>query len=566
MKVLKTSLIMLAILVSLTLALRAAQDFDILDFLPAISRSGSKCNFTGLKQMFTQYANDAAAKVVAADKLQVVNFVSLYPEGGAPPTLTVNSQGESSLQIPSRAAAYYLAGVEAVQQGSRFLALWCFTEAAWRNPGSAMFLNNAAFALIEFGYLADARTALECAKSLEPDYVPVYTNLGKALVGLGFYGAAGESYEEAFTRFPNNSDNCRLAAEAYKKAGMLSQAYALGKMGKTLFPTKFDWDSFLNSLNFHPDSECIFPDDIFSNAFAMNLFEQIDQIRMEMHREWESQTAKQHDTAMYAWYTWLPNCEAANPYNCGYDDDCCIAKSNIYSMRCDIKARTDIINSIDECAGSAPIIFNKYLKRAGSLLNDNKGKLEDSHYNCILCVLNYNFCVTSLDSFTEDISLGTYEKGVNIERIRIDLQSIAESWTKCIGAGVIDPDVGYGNLSRAGLGYTEWLLTGMGKVGVTSKYCAGVFCMTFDSVNKTFGFEATTGLAVKVTYSPLNGAIGLHLGVGWGDGIGSLNLGGAAYVKFEFDKLGSAPKKIGVEGEINISHYKGGGFYGFVHL
>jgi tetratricopeptide (TPR) repeat protein len=566
MKSFKTALIMLLLLFSVTVALKAAEDFDILDMLPAITGK-VKCNFSGLEKTFKTYAVTAAAMVDPADKALVADYVSKYPEGGDPPTLTDNSQGGYDQNIPSRAAAFYLTGVQAVIQQNRVVAFWCFTEAASRNAHSPIFLNNAAFALIEFGYLDDALKALQCANSLAPDFVSPYINLGKVLVLLGRCAEAAKHYNTGFLKFPNNPHYLWRTANAYKCAVNLSQAWGLGNLGKLMFPGLYDWDGFINSLNYTPPAPYL-PTDCPNQGSCQpgtaggDLLQRISQYATDMLAGRQNYMATVEIPALnQADEKWL-SCINANDactnlcqwqyynhyYQCGYY--CCTMDCTISVAGCMISYDSLKISILSQAMSFHLSKVQEYLDKAMADYQASLPSLTNEQANFILCFFNsYNDTSTLINNYNADIT--KYQKDIQAmnSSIASATASCAAEKISCSGG---DPKYTYLTSNAA---YIDWVTTGHVTTALEPKYCLTVFCFSYDAVSGNFGFEVGAGLAAKFTRNAFTGETAINLGVGLKMGAGMSSIGGNAWIKL-------SPNQVGVEAKLNAGPAKVGYFYG----
>jgi tetratricopeptide (TPR) repeat protein len=570
MKSLKTALVMLVILVSVSLTLGAAENYDILDMIPAIlGKSG--CSFSDLEKKFKNYAVTAAALVDPADKIPVANFVSAYPEGGAPPTLTSNAQGGYDQNIPSRAAAYYIAGVQAMAQQNRVVAFWCFAEAASRNVHSAMFLNNAAFALIEFGHLQDALQALQCANSLAPDFISPYINLGKVLVLLGRCAEAAEYYNNGFLKFPNNPHYLWRAVNAYKCAGKLPQAWGLGTFGKGVFPGIYDWDAFIASLNYtpptsYPPTNCPNQGSCPPGTTCGNLQQKISQAAAEMQAARENYLDKVEIPALNQadekWLSCINSTSACgnicvgnfyNPYyQCGYY--CCQMDCTISGSSCMISYDSLKISILSQAMSFHLSTIQNYMDKAMADYQASLPGLTDEQANFILCFINsYNDTSTTINNYNSSIT--TYQN--NVVRMNSDIASATTSCAaekiSCSGG---DPQY---NSFTSNARYMDWVTTGHVTTGLEPKYCLTVFCFSYDAISGNFGFEVGAGVAAKFTRNAFTGETALNLGVGLKMGAGMSSIGGSVWVKM-------SPTVQGVEAKVNFGPAKVGYFYGAERL
>lgn len=581
-KVLLVGMLILGLtLTAVTIAAQAQDnddDFDILLMLPAIigaSQScnptinptiiepSQSCNFASLKQMFKNYADKAAALVAPADKTLVINYVSEYTEGGAPLEITDNPQGYFDHIIPSRAAAFYLAGVKAVTQQNRVVAFWCFSEAAWRNPRSPMFLNNAAFALIEFGYLKDALKALQCANSLAPDFISPYINLGKVLDLLGRCAEAAEHYYTGFSKFPNNPHYLWLAASAYKCAGNLFNAWSLGQNGKVSFPGVYDWDGFLSSLNYTPPiqpNDCGTSPSCQSSVTCANLAVKIQQYANEMGANSYNYIINVHNLA----YSKIGDEEVASrvPYyenfeNCRYQPganvDCCLYQFVADTFPSRVKSKNDTRDLFYDLYDFKMDLVQGYLKKAMADYQGALPSLTEEQASYLLCLINSHDGTTYVVNELNNSIIG-YQR--NMLACYDDLSSSNAECIESSNAYNPSPDYAH-NLSNAN--YVKWITTGHVTTGLGPEFCLTVVCFHADAISGNYGFSVNAGGAIKFTRNAFTGDAALNLGIGLKMGVGMANIGGGAWVKF-------SRRQIGVEAKVNFGPVERGYFYGAERL
>ena len=226
---------------------------------PAGGAGAATCDSASLAQKFAQYAAAVETVLNPADRMAIVNWVSAYPEGAQAPVVT-RINGQYQTQIPSRAAAFFVVGVEALLQDNKLVAGWCFLEAARRNPLEPVFLNNLAFVFIEYGVFTEAKETLQCALAQAPKFNSLVVNLGAAEDGLGNHTAAAGHFLTAFMSNPASADYLYLAAWEAHKAGLDSISWLLGQLGQSNFPLEHNYGVLLKSLGFPPaGGTCAFP-------------------------------------------------------------------------------------------------------------------------------------------------------------------------------------------------------------------------------------------------------------------------------------------------------------------
>jgi tetratricopeptide (TPR) repeat protein len=204
------------------------------------------CDAQSLQALFNAAASLAESLVQPGDRSVVLEAVAPYPEGSDPPRFIAGANNEPVLEMPSKAAAFFMAGVEAVTLDNKLVAGWCFLEAAKRNPTEPNFLNNTAFILLQYDLYSAAKMVLECVNILAPDYTPAYVNLGYALNRLADPMGAAMNYLSAYLMHPTDSDYLYLTSREFARVGLGEIASALAMTGLNNFPNDYDFGSFAN--------------------------------------------------------------------------------------------------------------------------------------------------------------------------------------------------------------------------------------------------------------------------------------------------------------------------------
>lgn len=179
----------------------------------------SQANDLSKTLSFVEVCRDAASKFVDKnDGKKILQFVKPYPETKKGFDIIRTNDG-CDLEIHSKAAAFYLMGVNAVFQNSKMAAAWCFLEAAHRNPKNALYLNNAAYVLMEFGLFAKAEDILLYAKNLDPSLNQINVNLGFVNAKLEKFDQAALHYISAWLKNPSNNYYYSLIIHSLERTG-----------------------------------------------------------------------------------------------------------------------------------------------------------------------------------------------------------------------------------------------------------------------------------------------------------------------------------------------------------
>lgn len=225
---------------------RAIQIFFVIwgVFFAAGSMAHS-CDIPLLQTFFNAAASTAESMVLPEDRAIVLEAVSSYPEGSEPPGFTAGANDEPVLEMPSRAAAFFMAGVEAVTLDNKLVAGWCFLEASKRNPQEPNFLNNTAFILMQYDLYPTAKMILECVRTIAPGYTPAHVNMGYTLDRLSSPMEAAMSYLTAYMKHPDNGDYLYLTVHEFARAGNTDIAARLALTGSNSYSEDYDWDSIM---------------------------------------------------------------------------------------------------------------------------------------------------------------------------------------------------------------------------------------------------------------------------------------------------------------------------------
>jgi tetratricopeptide (TPR) repeat protein len=504
----------------------------------------STCDSSVLAQKFASYAAIAESYVDPADKTAVLNIVSGYPEGSQPPSV-IEKDGQYQVDIPSKAAAFFLVGVEALLQNNKLVAAWCFLEAAKRNPSVPVFLNNVAFALIEYDLFSDAKQILECAKSIAPDFTSVYVNLGAALDGLGDHMSAASNYWTAFLDNPSNSDYLHLAATEAKKAGQDAVSWLLAQHGQGNFPQDHDFNTLVSSLNYPPASRtCEVPLSLLDSSY------------WTVQNEWLSETVN--------YKAWVDNyvIQSRDPAEDAAVDarnscktqvqkqlDACLDEGETpryvcecrylpLELMCDLNQDSRIYNAYLSYYGADYGRLHQMFNNKQSILSNNQNQLTSSELSSLTCQL------------VEDNNwdLHNFFQGMDASLINllgnflISKQNVASSIAFC-----------------KQIPYEVWLSTGGQLTGsVEPSWCLAFFCFSADDSGNVSVSVAALG-AIKLTKNVISGEWGLSLGIGLQFGVGPVNAGGAVYLK-------SSKNKVGVEPKVSFGPFDLGYSMAFEHL
>jgi tetratricopeptide (TPR) repeat protein len=535
-----------------------AKDDDILDLLPA-AFGKHQTTPAVLRQMFTQKARVAESGISPADKSAVNNLVAAYPDDwqvydsygpdqslALPPVIS-DGQGNYRVVVATRADAYYLTGCKAVQQGSRDVALWCFCEAARRVPQAATYLNNAAFALSQSGYLAEALNALKFATTRAPNFTSLHVNLGAVYAARGEYGSAAEYYAKAFASFPNNPSYLILAAKAYKQAEHIEAARALGKIGKSSFPQAYDWDAFLASLPETPTyDECAQPN-CFQSSPCFNFYNHVLDTLVDIAviiNDYENTIRRSALDRITEEKAACDDAVAAGASTCANLDICCHKVWEVESAKCMLAEDRDRYQVDREALEFYSKTFSTEWGKIEAELAAITPKLKAQALAEAQCHLNHVKSLSYLRIIDQFQKVTGWAKAV-VWDINWVQYSLEQAWGYCASP----PD-----------GYIKWVFTGKITPGLAPTYCLGIACLSFDFTKQEIDLKIAFGAAVEFTYKPFDKKIGVNLGMGFQGGLGPVNLQGVIWVR-------GNDRMVGLEPVFSfVNAFNAGFFLGFENL
>lgn len=498
------------------------------------SVSATTCNNAGLQQKLNEYASISDSLIDPSDKSIVMNAVAGFPEGGSPPTFTTQADGQPQVQIPSKAAAFFLAGMDAILQGNKLVAGWAFLEAARRNPKEPSFLNNVAFILLEYELFADAKMILECALSISPNFTSANVNLGSAFGNLGNHTKAAGHYLTAVVNNPGNADYLYLAANEYAKAGISDLAELLADMGSNV-TSAHDFDALINAL---PPAQqpitCGIPAPIpAANSVYFNFLLQnwpAAQLKDYLNplSDYELKVlAPSLDSALDAKQT----CESSRfselviCRNTCNGDPLCLAKCDCTLeprfQQCDLtRARSERSAYVGHTAYWNGLL-SAWFTIEQNLLAQIQPQLVGNWQQVLAChVAESDRSHTEALWFTTGTNLAASESDISNARFNVN-QTINFFCSRSI---------------------STWLFAGGPTGGLEPQWCLGPLCFSYDAVSQTVGVSAAFLLAGKLTKNLVTGKWGVNVGVGMQLGVGTLVAGGGLYLKFAEGKVGFEPK------------------------
>jgi tetratricopeptide (TPR) repeat protein len=149
-----------------------------------------------------------------------------------------------TFESPPGERSYFQYGLELSEQGFDRPALMAFERVAKSDPSAITFYNLGTL-YMKLGRPSDARTALERALSLTPDYADAHNTLGALLAQNGDFKAAVEHFKKALDARPDFADALNNLGYVLFQAGQPKDAYQLYERALQVQP---DFPEALNNL------------------------------------------------------------------------------------------------------------------------------------------------------------------------------------------------------------------------------------------------------------------------------------------------------------------------------
>jgi len=146
-------------------------------------------------------------------------------------------------------------GYEALFKGNLSVSKWLFLSAAELKPGDPLFLNDAGFALIKSGQLADAKAIVLRALAIDPNLHSLYVNLSNIYRKDAHARNALLAILRAISLQPKVVTYRQLAAEIYLEMGNTASAYRQLEAGIRLDPGNAEIQAQLDALPKPPDGD-----------------------------------------------------------------------------------------------------------------------------------------------------------------------------------------------------------------------------------------------------------------------------------------------------------------------
>ncbi len=526
-------------------SLQAQSDDGLLRLCAPAYTNGSVGMITAVAK---KYAALSESLVDSADKAAVQNYVAGFAPGTAPAVLTVSiEEGTWSTEIGSRSAAYFVLGVQAVTQESRNAALWCFAEAASRNPADPVYVNALAFELLEHGYMDDAETLLRWVVNKAPEFSEALDNLAYIEGEGGRHQEAGDLFLQAVAADPFDSYAMYAAAREFKQAGLLDKAWDMAAQGEDSFPEHFDYTDFLANLGYPPEAgTCSAPacqsqacSDVFAyqgTALGSELLAELTNYETTVSEpaglanlklqgflrsqamEHLQEECEQHWSPYYE----ICRCEGYKAY---------ALADLVYYMKTYQQDSLDL--NYKEAA------YDKAWRRYIQYFGERSPEMEETEREAMDCWLErYRVEQEILRGEERRKQLASDSESISLAQA--ELSSVAQFYC---------PDhIFY-----------VWIFTIETQTNFEPKLCAGPICVSKDADSDEEAIEASFVGSIKFARNPHTGRGSITFGLGHSFGVSSFNYGAAIQATIGGDK-------IGIQGKVNQGWYETGLFTGFKRI
>jgi tetratricopeptide (TPR) repeat protein len=447
-----------------------------------IATNSPACDYTALGPFFSDAANTVATVVNDADRTMVEAAVAPYPEGSEPPVVT-HIRDEYDVALPSKAAAYYVAGVEAIFQNNKRVALWCFLEAAERNPDEPIFLNNLAFILSEYGLHDIAIYILECLKDLVPDFTAPYLNLGFAYASRGDYTEAAGNYLTAWLRNPTDEHYTKLLVDSLQKSPELSEFAYIFESLETESATGNELSKTINQRNSAPPRGAY--NFLPHGTNASDAFWEVDQfVYEELVRLAQQQRDFTANTALPA----LDTIEYDSFYNCltiaGNGEDACQLTFTSEECncvwepqkdQCDVVRQQGRLNVTLMVMASDISLVTAAHANMWNVLEENRSRLSEAEYQAFASFFDFH-----RQSVINPI----------IAEVAQDERDLAEEMTEVIETM---------DFYCSDLGFSKWVYTGEFSPSFEPSFCVVIICLSYDVLSGHIGVSVSLLLTGKIS-------------------------------------------------------------------
>jgi hypothetical protein len=514
-----------------------------------------------LDPLLEDLARQATEAVEQSDLQAALTAVAPYPEGGE--FLVIHEPHDSEdleVDIPSKAAAFFIIGVQAVvNDQNRVVARWCFLEAARRNPSQPEYLNNAAFLLLEFDQVEEARTILEPLTEVAPGFAAAQVNLGVAYTEKGEHEKAATRFLTAFKSEPRNLDPLRMAKKAADKAGTDSEIVREVRQYADTLLSDEESDSDegpggtpstagactvggyrlaicqqprgerrLDSMYEDGPKKEIRRDVRSFRDRTAGLKEEFMTTMMEEHKVW----ARCVEDALSA--------RDACRSKCGADQGCtaycdrCIG--GIKQAECAVKenktVRGEAVRRSDQTLQEVRLLQGKLI----SIGQASASQFPENWMRFLGCNIDNEVAAGSCDEYVGAMGTAVYwEANVtrNLNQAEHQL-AVAHSYCEDTPRPV------------------AWLITGEPTLGLGNELCLIVLCIGH-SASGDFSISLKAVVAVEFSFNPMTDSWSLGVGAGWQTGVGYDNtIGASAMIKW------SSEGGLSIEPTFSLGPLQGG--------
>jgi tetratricopeptide (TPR) repeat protein len=513
-----------------------------------------------LQDLLSELADAAAREVDASDRAEVDNAVASYPEGGDFITVTPSEDGYD-IGIPSRAAAFFIAGTKAVvETPNRHVARWCFLEAAKRNTSQPAFLNNAAFVLLEFDMFEEAREILQHVKRIAPGHTSAYINMGVALNGLGDYEGAAENFLQAFEQ-SGQLDHLRMAANSATRAGTSSRVTdAVHELADQLLPDEGGGEGEDEGGGAgagtpgtrggkceppFPVVRCEQPvgEASVDRRFYDGPWEEKADANQRHHerigRIYDDYTDRMMDIANNEW---VPCSEAASAELRSCNSRCdtsacthyCRCVNRIATARCKVKSDKALREAAQTREQRVSDEIGLYRGELQAILTRAQKEYPSEFLAYLGCTMDYDMQGFYREEYLCQQRGAVWWVGVTTRNLNQAEEQLAAALAACADAR---PPV-------------RWMIDSETSVSVGSDFCFLVLCVGIDD-SGSISLSIKAGLAVQVSYDPFADEWALSAGLGVQVGAGSAQVDASVMVTFTDGQVTLEPQ-LGM-GSVTVS-------------
>jgi tetratricopeptide (TPR) repeat protein len=538
-------------------AVEADQDSHVASGSPTL---GTVATLEALDPLLEDLARQATEAVEQGDLQAALSAVAPYPEGGA--FLVIHEPHEADdleVDIPSKAAAFFIIGVQAVvNDQNRVVARWCFLEAARRNPSQPEYLNNAAFLLLEFDQVEEARTILEPLTQVSPDFPAAQVNLGVAYTEKGEHEKAATRFLTAFKSETRNLDPLRMAKKAADKAGTDSEIVREVRQYADTLLSDEESDSdegpggtsstagsctvggYRLAICQQPRGERRF-DSMYEDGPKKEIRRDVRSFRDQaagLKEEFMTTMVEEHEV-------WARCVEDALSARDACRSKCADQSCTAYCDRCigDIKQAECPVKEWKRVRGEAMRRSDLTLREVrllqGKLMSIAQTSASQFPENWMMflgCNIDNEVAAGSCDEYVGAMGAAVYWEAITTRNLNQAEERLAIAHSYCEGT------------SRP----VAWLITGEPILSMGNELCLIVLCIGHNA-SGDLSISLKAVVAVEFSFNPMTDSWSLGVGAGWQTGVGyDTTIGASAMIKW------SSEGGLSIEPTFSLGPLQGG--------